>query len=85
MIKPLKVKTKGDVESMKTYRHSFSKLAVVGQSRNFDVRNLLTYQLTSAPLVLYNLDVSTRKTTKIATLSWIEEKKVEIRKRNQNG
>ena len=54
-------------------RQLFSKLAVIGQAREVDLHELLTYELSSIPLSLFNLDGSMRKNAKSATLSWLEQ------------
>ena len=72
MNKPLKVKTQGKIESVNIDRQIFSKLTIIAQSREVDIKSLLHYELTPVPLSLFNLDGTMRKTTKSVTMSWIE-------------
>ena len=70
--KPMKIKTHGKVESVNIDRQIFSKLTIIAQSREVDIKTLLNYELTPVPLALFNLDGTMRKTTKSMTMSWIE-------------
>ena len=72
MNKPMKVRTQKKVESVNIDRQIFSKLTVIAQSRDIDVRNVLTHELCPVPLSLFNLDGSMRKTNKSAILSCME-------------
>ena len=54
-------------------RQLFSKLAVIGQAREVDMHELLTYELSSVTLSLFNLDGSMRKNAKSATISWLDQ------------
>ena len=38
-----------------------------------DLHELLSYELSSVPLLLFNLDGSMRKNAKSATISWLEQ------------
>ena len=72
MNKPLKVKTQGKIESVNIDRQIFSKLTIIAQSREVDIKTLLHYELAPVRLSLFNLDGTMRKTTKSVTLSSIE-------------
>ena len=51
----------------------FSKLAVIGQSRDVNISELLQYELAPVLLSIFNLDGSLRKTQKSTILKWIEK------------
>ena len=44
----------------------FSKLIVVSQTRDFDLKKLFEYKLSNVPLALFNPDGSMRKCTKVS-------------------
>ncbi|MES9881199.1 MAG: hypothetical protein ABW185_10000 [Sedimenticola sp.] len=70
--KQVKVKKKQNVESINIDRQIFSKLTILAQNRDVDVRNLLKHELAPVPLSLFHLDGTMRKNNKSMTLSWIE-------------
>ena len=72
MNKAMKVNAHGKIESVNIDRQIVSKLTIIAQSREVDIKTLLQYELTPVPLSLFNLDGSMPKTMKSVTMSWIE-------------
>ena len=67
-----KVKKDGNVITLDIDRKIFSKLIVVSQTRDFDLKKLFEFELSSVPLALFNPDGSMRKCTKSEFLKEIE-------------
>ena len=59
-----KMKKDEKVTTLDIDRKIFSKLIVVPQTCDFDLKKLFKYQLSNVPLALFNPDGSTRKCTK---------------------
>ena len=63
--KPIKVsRDKEKAKLINVDRECFSRLLVVGQKREIDLPNLLSYELSPVPPALCHLDASMRKTNK---------------------
>ena len=54
-------------------RQIFNKLAVIGQSRDVNISELLQYELAPVTLSIFKLDGSLRKTQKSTILKWMEK------------
>ena len=67
-----KMKKDEKVTTLDIDRKIFSKLIVVSQTRDFDLKKLFEYELSNAPLALFNPDGSMRKYTKSELLNEIE-------------
>ena len=71
--KPVPSKKKQATQTINIDRQIFSKLAVIGQSRDVNISELLQYELAPVPLSIVNLDGSLRKTQRRTILKWIEK------------
>ncbi len=71
--KPVRVKQNQKVKSINIDRQIFSKLTIMAQNREVDVRSLLKFELAPVPLSLFHLDGTMRKNNKSMTLSWMED------------
>ena len=67
-----KIKKDEKVITLDIDRKIFSKLIVVLQTRDFDLKKLFEYELSNVPLALFNPDGSMRKYTKSELLNEIE-------------
>ena len=67
-----KMKKDEKVITLDIDRKIFSKLIVVSQTRDFDLKKLFEYELSNVPLALFNPDGSMRKCTKSELLNEIE-------------
>ncbi len=64
---------KQSVQQLNVDRQIFSRLTVIAQSRDIDIKGIMEYELAPVPLSLFNLDGSMRKTAKNMTLTWMEK------------
>ena len=71
--KPVPSKKKQATQTINIDWQISSKFAVIGQSRNVNISELLQYELAPVPLSIFNLDGSLRKTQKSTILKWIEK------------
>ena len=71
--KPVPSKKKQATQTINIDRQNFSKLAVIGQSRDVNISELLQYEFAPVPSSIFNLDGSLRKTQKSTILKWIEK------------
>lgn len=70
-----KSKAKSTKMSSSTDRNTFARLVVVAQSRDIDMKTILSYQLSDVPAAISSADgQSIAKTTKSALLSFLEDK-----------
>ena len=65
-------KTNSKIVSIKSSNQLFSKISIISQERNIDMKMLLTYPLGCVPLSLAEADASLRKTAKSVFLHKIE-------------
>jgi hypothetical protein len=71
--KPIKLtKDKQKVQAVNIDREIFSRLVVVSESRDIDLKELYSYELAQVPLALANLDGSMIKTSKSMLLKELE-------------
>ena len=71
--KPVPLKKKRATQTINTDGRIFSKFAVIRQSRDVNISELLQYELAPVLLSIFSLDSSLRKTQKSAILKWIEK------------
>jgi hypothetical protein len=69
--KTIKIKTK--IITLKNTKDLFSKVAIVGQKRNVDLKQLFSFPLVYLPLALAETDGSLKKTAKAQLLHKIED------------
>ena len=71
--KPVPSKKKQAAQTINIDRQIFSKLTVIGQSRDANISELSQYELAPVPSSIFNLDGSLRKTQRSTILKWIEK------------
>ena len=67
--KPVPSKKKQAIQTINIDRQIFIKLAVIGQSRDVNISELLRYELAPVPLSIFSLNGSLRKTQKSTILN----------------
>ena len=70
--KPFRSKAEQKAQAIDIDRQIFGKLTIIGQAREVNMQELLTYELAPVPLALFNLDGTLRKNRKSDTYSWLE-------------
>ena len=67
------IKTKIKIITLKNTKDLFSKVAIIGQKRNVDLKQLFSFPLAYLPLTLAESDGSLKKTAKFQLLHKIED------------